>query len=76
MKQVKDWRRHDRPDNAPDDEGDLLLPGRRAKDLSGFEILEIIIRYGRGCRQRCQDKQRKSDDCRLIGRREMRAEKR
>lgn len=43
MKQVKDGRRHDRPDNAPDDEGDLLLPGRRAKDLSGFESRRLSL---------------------------------
>lgn len=47
IQQIQNRWNDDGPGNDTDDESDLLLPRRGAHELTGFEILEIVVGDGR-----------------------------
>eukprot|EP01136_Pigoraptor_vietnamica_P044888 Opistho-1_new@22173 len=56
-------RDNERTEDHADDQRDLLFPRRRAHELAGLEILEVIVRDRRDAEDKAGDDQRIGDHC-------------
>ena len=63
--QVQHRRNHRRARDDADDERDLLPPRRRADELAGLEILQVVVRDRRAREHDGRDEQRERDERRL-----------